>query len=296
MRKILPALVGVALLAGCGGGGSTGPSSQSALPAAGSTATGLPASGTITIVGGGAAGTSSLTRKPLFISAGTSHAAVFVDAITAVAGQTSSCTPASCVIAYTTSSGTHTLSAETDNGSKVLAEGTTGSQTIVAGPGNNFTITMNGAAAQFSWVSNTGSAPVPPAQPTSITANWAVADATANVITNAPAAAAVFDGGTITFAVAVAGLTGATPTFAPTTLAAPNAVGNNYSFTANCNGATGTGTFTITATIAGASGVVTAGQLAGLTLTYPALTQTPAHSYTCTSGVISDSSGNATLQ
>jgi hypothetical protein len=200
MRNILPALVGVALLAGCGGGGSTGPSSQSALPAAASTATGLPASGTITIVGAGGAGTSSLTRKPEFISAGTTHAAVFVDAIATAAGQTATCTPASCVIAYTTSSGTHTLNAETDGSGKVLSEGTTGSQTIVAGPGNNFTITMNGVAAQFSWVANTGSAPASPAQPTSITANWAVADATANVITNAPAAGAIFDGGTITFA------------------------------------------------------------------------------------------------
>jgi hypothetical protein len=291
-RTMPPLLLAAALLAACSGGGGGGATISPQVQS------GSPASGTLTIAGPGS-GASSLARQPEYISSATAHAALFIDAVTTAAGSSSSCTTG-CTIPFTTMSGTHTLSAEIDNGSHVvLAEGTTGPQTIVAGPGNNFTITLNGAAAQFSWVANTGSAPASPAQPTSITANWAVADASGVDITNAPVAA-TFDGGTITFAVSiVSGLTGSSPTFTPTTLTHPDANGGDYSFTASCNGATGTGTFNVTATSGAGSGDVGAAQLAALApaVTYPSstLTVTP-HTYTCTNGVISDSSGSGTLQ
>jgi hypothetical protein len=290
LRTNASVILAAALLAGCaGGGGSTNTPSP----------TGASASGILTITGPQTPASSA--RKPQFISSATAHAAVFVDSVTAAVGSSTTCT-SGCTIAYSTSAGTHTLSAEIDNSSHVvLAEGTTGPRTIVAGPGNNFTITLNGAAAQFSWVANTGSSPAAPAQPTSVTANWAVADSSGVLITNAPTGTATFDGGTITFAaVIVSGLTGGPPTFVPTTLAHPDANGNDYSFTASCNGATGTGNFNVTATSGAGSGDVLPAQLAGLSpaVTYPSstLTVTPTHTYTCTSGVISDSTGNVTLQ
>jgi len=62
-----------------------------------------------------------------------------------------------------------------------------GPKTIVAGPGNDFTITLNGAAAQFSWVAKHGVQPrrsraTNQHQPQ----NWAVADSSGVLITNAP--------------------------------------------------------------------------------------------------------------
>jgi hypothetical protein len=289
-RRTMPLiLIATAMLAGCAGGGGT----SGAPPAQ----AGLPASGLLTITG--PPSTSSLARRPQFISSATAHAAIFIDSVTTAAGTSTSCS-SGCVIPYTTTAGTHTLRAEIDNSSHVvLGEGTTGAQTIVAGSGNNFTMTVNGAAAEFTWIANTGSSPASPAQPTSITANWAVADSSAVVITDAPGSA-TFDGGTITFGVTVSGLTGSTPTFTPTTLTHPDASGNDYSFTASCNGATGTGTFSVTATSGAGSGDVLPAQLAGLSpaVTYPSstLSVTPVHTYTCANGVISDSSGNVTLQ
>jgi len=289
LRLLLPPCLALTLLAGCAGGGSSISTPQQS---------GSPATGTLTLV---ALPTSSHARKPEYISSATAHAAFFVDSVTAAAGSSSSCS-AGCTIPYSTTAGTHTLSAEIDNSSHVvLAEGTTGPQTLVSGPGNNFTITLNGAAAQLSWVANTGSSPASPAQPTSVTANWAVADSSGVLITNAPTGSAAFDGGTITFAaVVVSGLSGASPTVSPTTLAHPDAAGNDYAFTASCNGATGTGTFNVTATSGPGSGDVLPAQLAGLSpaVTYPstALSVTPTHTYTCTNGVISDSSGSVTLQ
>lgn len=289
-RTIPASFLTIAFLAGCAGGGgsSSVPPPQTAVPA----------SGVLTITG--PQSTSSRARRPQFISSATAHAAVFIDNVTTAAGSSTSCSTG-CVIPYTTTSGTHTLSAEIDNSSHVvLAEGTSGPQTIVAGSGNNFTMTLNGAAGEFTWVANTGSSPASPAQPTSITANWAVADSSGVLITNAPTGSAAFDGGTITFAVTVSGLTGNTPTFTPTTLAHPDASGNDYSFTASCNGATGTGTFSVAATSGAGSGDVLPAQLAGLSpaVTYPSssLAVTPAHTYTCAGGVISDSSGSVTLQ
>ncbi len=286
LRTFPPVILAAALLAACsGGGGPNSTPSQS----------GASASGMITIARPASA--SSHSRKPAYISSGTTRAALFIDGQTSPAGTSSACTTG-CTIAYTTTSGTHTFTAETDNGSKVLGDGTTGAIGIVAGPGNNFTITLNGAAAQMSWVSNTSSNPAPPAQPTSVTANWAIADSAGVDITNAPATA-TFSGGTITFAVSTSGtVTGGPPTFSPTTLTHPDANGNDYSITAACNGATGSGTFNITATSASVSSLITASELAGLSISYPSasLTVTPSHPYTCTSGVISDSSGGGTLQ
>jgi hypothetical protein len=290
----MPPVILAAALAACSGGGGGAGTTSPQLPS------GLPASGTLTITGPQSTA-SSLARKPLYISSATNHAALFIDAITAAAGSSSACTTG-CTIPFSTTSGTHTFNAEIDNGSHVvLAEGTSGPQTVVAGPGNSVTITLNGAAAEFAWVANTAALPSAPAQPTSIVANWAVADSSAVQITNAPTGSATFDGGTITFAVSIASgnLSGSSPTFTPTTLAHPDGNGGDYSFTAACNGAAGTGTFNVTATSGAGSGDVLGAQLTALapSVTYPSSTLTvTAHTYTCTNGVLSDSTGNATLQ
>ncbi len=287
LRTIPPIILAAALLAACsGGGGSYSTPSQS----------GASASGVVTIARPASASSHARSR-PSYISSGTTRAALFIDGETTPAGTSSSCTTG-CTIAYTTTSGTHTFTAETDNGSKVLADGTTGAIGIVAGPGNNFTITLNGAAAQMAWVTNTSSNPAPPAQPTSVTANWAIADSASVDITNSPGTA-TFSGGTITFGVSTSGtVTGGPPTFSPTTLAHPDASGSDYSITAACNGATGSGSFSITATSASVSTLITPAELLGLSITYPlaSLTVAPSHPYTCTNGVISDSSGGGTLQ
>jgi hypothetical protein len=290
-RTITPLLLSASLLAACSGGGGSG-----SMPSgAGQTQpqSGARATGTLTLINNSVTASSN-SRHLDFISSGFAHAAAFVDTTTAPVGQsTSGCTQGSCTFPFTTTAGTHTFEAEIDNASaKVLSEGKTTGVTIVGGPGNSVTITMNGASNNFNWQSDTASTTA------SLTTKYAVADESIVPITTAGSSSA-FDNGAIAFAVVpTGGLTGAT--FTPATLAAPDALGNDYAFTATCP-ATTTGTFTVTATAtSGTSTTVSTAQLGGAstTPTYPGAALTVlAHTYTCNpAGVISDSSGTATLQ
>jgi len=184
-------------------------------------------------------------RKPFYISAGTAHAALFIDSATTAAG-TTACT-STCTLSWKTTAGTHTFRAEiADSSNVVLAEGAN-SYTILAGAnGALANLTLNGVAAQMSWVSNTSSTS------SSITGKYALFDSSSSPITTAGSSSS-FDNATLTFGVSASGTTGNTPTFTPATQTAPDAAGNDYAFTASCNGATGTGTFSITFTEAAAS-------------------------------------------
>lgn len=215
---------------------------------------------------------------------------MFIDTVTTAAGSSSSCS-SGCTIAYATSAGTHTLRAEIANAANVvLAEGSK-PVTLAPGPGNNFTITLNGAAALASWVSTTATTT------NSISGTYAVEDSSKVLITSAPGGASTaFDNTPITFSTQTsAGFTGTasfTTSGSSTTLGAPDAKGNDYPFTATCS-ATANGTFTIAANAASSSAGITSAQLIGLSLSYPSssLNVTALHTYSCSKGTIHDASG-----
>ncbi len=232
--------------------------------------------------------TNSFRERPSYISSATKQAALFIDTVTTAAGSSSSCA-GGCTIAYSTTAGTHTLRAEIAGAANVvLAEGAK-SVTLVPGPGNNFTITLNGAAALALWVSTTSTTTH------SISGTYAIEDSAKVPITSAPAGASTaFDNTPVTFsALTGPGFTGTasfTTSGTSTTLSAPDANGNDYPFTATC-GAGATGTFTITATSGSSSGGISPAQLSGLSLSYPSSNLTVSmHTYRCSSGTIHDAS------
>lgn len=247
------------------------------------------ATGTLTIVTPATA--TSKARRPAFLSPATTQAALFIDGITKAAGSSTSCA-AGCTIAYATTAGTHTFRAEVANGSNVALGAGSKSVTVNAGSGNAITLTINGAASIASWVSTTSTTT------NSISGTYSIEDPSAVLITSAPAGASTaFDNAPVTFATAVSPSFSGTATFtttgSSTTLAAPDANGNDYPFTASCS-ASANGTFTVNATSSSSAAGISAGQLSGLTpaVSYPSSTMNTAamHTYGCINGTISDAS------
>lgn len=230
-------------------------------------------------------------RRPAYISSATTQAALFIDSITTAAGSSTSCS-SGCTISYATTAGTHTFRAEIANGSNVVLAAASNSVTVVAGSGNNITLTLNGAADIASWVSTTSTTT------NTITGTYSIEDPSAVLITSAPAGASTaFDNTPVSFSTQTSAGFSGTATFmtsrGSTTLAAPDASGNDYPFSATCS-ASANGTFTVHAS-AGSSGAgISAGQLSGLTpaVSYPSSTLNVAamHSYGCINGTISDAS------
>jgi len=212
---------------------------------------------------------------------------LFIDSVAAAVGSSTSCA-SGCTITYSAAAGSHTFAAEIDNGTTVLAEGAHVALTLVPGTGNNFTMTLNGAAGEGAWMSDTGSTSG------TISGTYAVADATGVPITSP---GSVFDNGALTLtANTLTGTPGATVS-AGATLSGPNGVGTTYTDTVAC-GVGDSGTFSITIAAAGGTPEVTVGQLATIAgVSYPAnaLAISTWPVYTCTAGVISDASGGGTI-
>lgn len=286
-RILVLSIVAAAALADCSRSPASvmPPASTAAAAVAAASTTASVATGTLTIVV--PQSVSESVREVAYISTATKQAALFIDGLTTAAGSSTSCS-SGCTIAYKTTAGTHTLRAEIANGSSVvLAEGSA-SVTVVPGAGNNFTMTLNGAAAIASWESTTSTTT------SSISGTYAIEDSSSVPITSA--------GGSTTFDNApIAFLTSVSPTFSgtasfttsgsSTTLSAPDAHGTDYPFTASCS-ASANGTFTVTATSASSSAGITAGQLSGVSVSYPSSTLNVAamHTYSCASGTIADAS------
>jgi hypothetical protein len=271
-RLLIPTILMTALLAACGGGGAGNSSPNTTLPQS----TGS-AYGTLSFT---VAAPSSAKRKPEFVSSGTRHAAFFVGGV--LAGQVSSCTT-TCTIAWTAASGTNlTLEAEVDNGTYFLAA-VSATQTLLPGA-NDFALTPNGAAGQFTETADTCSTTV------SCTATYGIGDSTSVSITGT-----AFDTGTITLAVDTADAAIGTITGGGT-LAAPSGLGTTYQNTVACQAAA-TGTFHLTATSGTPAGTVTSPELTILSPVayHAALLTSTFYTYTCTNGAITDSTGTLTL-
>jgi len=271
---LVPSLLIAVALAACSAAGSNSTLPQPAPQSAAQSSE--EATGTLTITL--PRSVTDQLREPFYISMGTAKAALFIDSATTAAG-TTTCTT-TCTLSWKTTRGTHTFRAEIANSSNVvLAEGAH-SYTIFAGAnGALANLTVNGVAAQMSWVSNTSSTS------SSITGKYALLDSSSFPITTAGSSSS-FDNATINFGTSASGLTG-TPSFTPATQTAPDAAGNDYTFTASCNGTSGSGTFSINATPGSSAGGISAGQLSNVSATYPSsITVTGMNNYTCSSGVI----------
>jgi hypothetical protein len=303
------------LFAACGGGTSTSPAPANASL--------QQVSGTFTIGNPGSTAQSS-QRGPLFVSASTKHAALFVDGAVTAAGSTTTCIAATgtgtgCTITWAAQlsvPGAHTFAVETDSGTNapantVLSEGA-GSYAIVAGSGNTLTaLSLNGAVAgaTFTVAACSGTTPASLCSGTitlSAPAGNAIAYTGATVVPttgNSPSSGNVFDNGNATFvssAPAIGTITGTVQaTFSSLATGTLTVSGVDttgiYTYQVTC-GAAATGTFGIT--VAGGvtpSLAVSAAELAALSpaVSYPASIAVigTAPSFACAAGNISSATG-----
>lgn len=328
--RITPGLIAIALLlGGCSSGGSGG---SSLAPGA---ATVQPSvqqvSGTLTIgTPPATSGTSSLARKPEYVSASTTHAYIFINGSSTPANTSSTCGPASgtsgvtattyCTISWSTAlavPATYNFQVETDNGTKVLAEGSI-QEALVAGVNTLGTLTLNGVVNNATFTTSS-------CVPGSAGVTAGTCSGTVSLSSNAldaityngslltvngglnPTTGTVFDNGSVTFAASTAnGLVTGTAqtvgtyvysTFAANTLTVSGvSTTGTYTFAVKCATASTTGTFGIT--VGGgasqAAGVnISNATLTGIGTTYvnSVSTVATAPTYTCTNGVISSATG-----
>jgi hypothetical protein len=273
LRRIAPLVSTIALLSACSGGsaGTAGVPVAASAPRTGS------ASGMVTFSVNQTHLASTLhTRTPKFISPATHKANLFIDADSPTSGTCN--TSGICTIFWTTTPGNnHTFVAETDDGTTVLAEGST-QPTIVAGAGNNVTITLNGVVGQVVFPTTN--------QPSDESGVYAIADADGFAITRP----GNFDN--LNFAdFATSDSTGVITTAIQFTV--PDTLGNDYGFHVLCNGSS-TGTFSIDAgpSTRFLSGELTPTQLSLLTYgpVYPTVDYI-SDIYACLNGVLSTTSG-----
>ncbi|MBV9407696.1 MAG: hypothetical protein JO164_02665 [Candidatus Eremiobacteraeota bacterium] len=268
-------------LAGCAGGGSN--TTLAGANVAPPVLTPM-ASGTLTVVP--PRGASTKKRRPLFVSASTTGASMYVGSTPFGGAGTSphiTCSP-SCTFHWVAPSGSQTFSVELDDGTNVLAEGR---RTYTIAPGTNTlspSLTLNGVAATLAFGTETlgGGG-------TTFGGTFAIADFDGNAITSAGSSTA-YDNGTPTFAssdVSVGTITIAAQT--------PTATGTDHSFSVAC-AASATGTFAIAPTPGSGSGAITAAQLTATSLTYPSAITGNMYTYTCTDGQITDSTGSSGFQ
>lgn len=279
LRSLVP-LILISALAACSGGS---PSSNTVPLPPKST---QQATGTITFVVPQSKSATSSARKPAYISPGTTHAALFIDGSTTAASNSTTCTTG-CVLTFSTTAGAHTFNGEIDNGTNVLALGTSGSQTVVVGNTNTFGITLNGAAADVTGTVDNCTA-------SSCVTTFAVTDAALADITSGGVTGAAFDNSSVTLLPTNASVGSAT---SGNTVSFPDAAGNDYSVTVAC---LASGTFQLAATShtpAGSLDVSTAA-LSGLTtpITYLQTLTTTWYTYTCNGTTISTSPGTGTVQ
>jgi hypothetical protein len=276
LRRIAPLISTIAFLSACSGGGA------GVAPVTASAAVGGSASGIVTFsVNQTHLPSTFHTRKPKFISPATRNANLFIDADPPISG---TCNGAGiCTIFWTTSPGsTHTFIAETDDGTTVLAEGST-QPLIVPGAVNNVTITLNGVVAQVVFPTTS--------QLSDASGFYAIADADGYAIT----LPGTFDNlGFADFATSnSAGIINTDVLFTT-----PDSLGNDYGFQVLCNGSS-TGTFSLGA---GPNTRFLGGELTTLQLnllTYHPTNPTVTYIsdiYACLNGVLSTTSGTVGFQ
>jgi hypothetical protein len=327
--RTIAGLVLLALtLAGCSGGGSAGTSLAPGSTSAQQTVQQV--SGTLSIGTPSGSSTSSLKRSPEYVSASTTHAYIFINGSATPANASSTCGPAAgtsgvnattyCTITWSTAlavPASYNFQVETDNGTKVLAEGSV-TEALVAGVNTLGTLTLNGVVNNATFTTASCTAGV--AGTTAGTCNGTVSlssnalDAityngsltTVNAGLN-PTTGTVFDNGNVTLVSSSAnGLVTGTAqtvgayvysTFGANTLTVSGVSPTGaYTFAVKCATATTTGAFSIT--VGGgasqASGVnILNSTLTGIGTTYvnSVSTVAPGASYTCTNGVISSATG-----
>jgi hypothetical protein len=329
MKRTLVSFAAMALLlAACGGGGSTSPVAPGSSTAA---QTLQQVSGTITIGTAGGVSASSSTRRPAYVSTGTTRAWVFINGAAATANGTAATCPGkptggtgtACTIPWSTAlpvPAAYTFAVETDDGTNVLAVGS-GSYVITAGV-NTLTpaLTLNGVVAKASFA--TTSCVAGTAGVTAGTCNGTVTldDFSSNAIVyggaltvptpgTAPTNGTVYDNGSPTFtssnatAGVVTGIAqssgGSTfSTFAAAThvltVGGVNTTGvYTYSVACATNVANGTFTINVGGTTATGSGIISSAQLSTIGAVYPSSVTTiaTAPSYTCANGVMSSATG-----
>jgi hypothetical protein len=274
-------------------------------------------------------GTSSLTRAPEYVSANTTHAYIFINGSATAANASSTCTGAGtsgvtattfCTISWSTAlavPASYNFQVETDNGTKVLAEGSV-SEALVAGVNTLGTLTLNGVVNNATFATSSCVAGVAGVTAGTCVGTVSLSSNALDAITyngsaptvNAglnPTTGTVFDNGAVTFASSTAnGLVTGTAqtvgayvysTFGANTLTVSGVSPTGaYTFGVKCATATTTGAFGITvgggASQAAGVNILNA-TLTGIGTTYvnSVSTVATAPSYTCTNGVISSTTG-----
>ena len=287
----LPAGLLLVALTACGGGGGGGGAST---PGAAQQV-----SGTLTIITD-TVPQSLAVKKPQYVSAGTTHAYVFINNSATPNGSSTSCsgtngTGTACTINWTAAvavPGSYTFQVETDNGTSVLSEGEA-TEALVAGNNTLATLSLNGVAAEYNVVTQSCTAGTPGTCSGYVNLLDAAGDWISYAGTTAPGSGTSPTNGTA-FDNGGAGITAtANGTACPggvscgkftgsaqslngssissvaggvlTLLFAPGtSVGqtNSFTFTVSCLNGTATGSFGVTFGATSASGVgITAGQL-----------------------------------
>lgn len=155
MRGLAP-LAGICiLLAACSGGGAVGSSSTPILPKSAQQS----ATGALTLRLSHTR-TAGRVRKATYVSPSTTFATLWIDAD--ATGFRQACSPAAsqCTLNWTSTAGAHTFTVAVDDGTAITGPGNiladySQSETLVAGVNSIPTITLNGVAAQVSFVSET---------------------------------------------------------------------------------------------------------------------------------------------
>ena len=274
-------------LSACTGGGSEiariVAANPSASPGAAAPAT---AYGTIRIVVPPKASAASRTRKPSYISAGTTSAALFIDGATTPAGMTTTCSAtvssgAGCTITWTTAvsvPAAHSFAVEIDNGTTVLAENKA-SYAIVSGSNTLAVLTLNGIAASATLTGETCAT-------TNCSGTLTFSDAAGDSIVNTTSPlAAGFDNGPLTLASTATSVGSVT---AGATQTQPSATGT-AAYTVTCDSSAGSFSTTLSPASTTGSGDITGAELSGRGLVYPASISSASDHYFCTTGTtISD--------
>jgi hypothetical protein len=170
-RRVIPAFFLFAILAGCGGGGSSSLPQTHAAPVLGGTRSG-PQNVVVSIaVPAAAGGAAALKRGPLYVSAGSQSASIAVNGgtpvIASLAAGSSNCTPATgtsrtCSVTVAAPVGTDTFTEilyPSTNGTGTPLSQNQSTFTIVAGKANVVNMTLNGVVASIALSLDT---PAPP--------------------------------------------------------------------------------------------------------------------------------------
>lgn len=305
LHRLAPLLAITVMLTACSGGGSAHN------PALSTAQQGATASGTLTISLSNNAGTASRSRKPAYISPSTTQATLFIDGSTS--GFRTPCTfsAGGCTINWTSTSGTHTFSAEIDDGSasggNVLAQG---SESVTLAPGLNSVpnITLNGVPAQV-YLLTEAICPSADSQctlgstlPSYVEGTYQLLDMDGNIITSPGQlleGGICLSGGTNATVAAVSGSNVATP-------ACSGASPGNAQFAIACYAGSGsptTGSVTMSASLADAPPLLSlsAAQIAAYGLQFPSSLTMPGWpaTYQCSNGTIAVSgpaNGSVTIQ